>query len=113
MIHQAEARLVAQLVAIVSSCGINKRNSNWRRASYVDGGITMIKFMTSKPTLFFFSGTFVNVKHFFSLFLALLDTVREDDVILHADGPFKMEGKDEHTQNSASSCDYKPQGSLQ
>ena len=111
MIHQAEARLVA----IVSSCGVNKRNSNWRRASYVDSGITMIEFMMSKPTLlFFFSGTFVNVGQVFSLILALLDTsLGEEDVILHAEGPLKMEGKDEYTQNSPSSCNYKPQGFLQ
>ena len=40
--------------------------------------------------------------------MALLDTfVREVDVMMHTDGPLKMEDKDEHTQNSASSYDYK------
>ena len=52
--------------------------------------------------------------------MALLDTfVREVDVMMHADGPLKMEDKDEHTQNSVSSYDYKcftkeiPQGFFQ
>ena len=31
----------------------------------------------------------------------------KDDVMMHADGPLKMEDKDGHTQNSASSYDYK------
>ena len=39
--------------------------------------------------------------------MALLDTfVRVGDVMMRADGPLKMEVKDGHTQNLASSYDY-------
>lgn len=92
MINQAEA----WLVTIVSSCGINKRNSNSYRVCSVEHGSDV---MTSKTDFAFFFRSLNQNEIIFQFISGAFRYFSERGGCKPAtDGRLKMEGKDEHTQ---------------